>query len=96
MTDTTPSAHLTPKQLAERLGVSERTIDRFRVNGDGPRFLRVGARRIVYPLAEVQRWEAGRMATSRAEELADRHGEAREQMAARRGARIAAMPSHTP
>lgn len=77
MSDTASSGHLTPRQLAERLGVSERTIDRFRVNGDGPRFLRVGPRRIVYPLAEVLRWEAGRMASSRAEEMAGRRGEAR-------------------
>lgn len=56
------SPHLTPKQLAERLCVTERTLRRLALSADGPAFLRVGPRRILYPLAEVQRWEAARLA----------------------------------
>lgn len=62
--------HLTPDKLAERLGVSLRTTERWRVTGEGPRYIRAGARRILYPIAEVERWEASRLLSSRAAELA--------------------------
>jgi predicted DNA-binding transcriptional regulator AlpA len=62
--------HLCRKQLAKRLNVSERTVERWWKDGDGPKGLRLGARRIVYPLAEVEAWEAKRLYASRAAELA--------------------------
>lgn len=63
------SAHLTPAQLAERWGVAERTLDRQRVTGEGPRWCRVGPRKILYPITEVIRWEEQRLYTSRAAEM---------------------------
>lgn len=72
----TPSIHLTPEKLAERLGTSLRSLERWRVTGDGPKFLRAGVRRILYPLAEVERWEADRLCGSRAAEMARRAKEA--------------------
>lgn len=63
-------SHLTPDQLAARLGVSLRSLERWRLSGDGPRYLRAGARRILYPVPEVERWEASRLHASRAAELA--------------------------
>lgn len=66
----TPSIHLTPEKLAERLGTSLRSLERWRVTGEGPRYIRAGVRRILYPLAEVEAWEAGRLCSSRAAEMA--------------------------
>lgn len=62
--------HLTPEKLAEREAVSIRTVERWRVTGDGPRYIRVSARRILYPLVEVEKWEADRLCGSRAAEMA--------------------------
>lgn len=61
--------HLTPDQLAARLGVSLRTIERWRVTGEGPVYLRAG-RRCVYPVASVETWEAARLHPSYAAERA--------------------------
>jgi excisionase family DNA binding protein len=41
--------------LAERLGVSRRTIEDWRLHGTGPRFVRVG-RRVAYREADVAAW----------------------------------------
>jgi hypothetical protein len=46
---------LTQKQLADLLTVSERTLERWRVEGHGPNFVRVG-RRPLYRLADVGAW----------------------------------------
>ena len=62
--------HLCRRQLAERLNVSQRTIERWWLQGDGPKGLRMGARRIVYPLVEVEAWESQRLFASLAAELA--------------------------
>ena len=49
--------HLNQKQLAERLGLSERTIEGWRYRGKGPDYLRLEGR-IAYRLADVERFEA--------------------------------------
>jgi predicted DNA-binding transcriptional regulator AlpA len=64
-----PTPHMPPEKLAERLSVSLRTLERWRVNGEGPRFLRVGPRRVIYPVAEIERWESCRVYASRAAEM---------------------------
>ena len=56
--------------VARRLGVSERTVVRWRGTGEGPPFVRLGVRRIGYRLADVEAWAAGRTFASRAAELA--------------------------
>ena len=61
--------HLSRKQLAEREGVAVRTVERWWIDGTGPRGLRVGLRRIVYPLAEVEAWEGQRLYVSRQAKL---------------------------
>lgn len=66
---TNPTPHMPPEKLAERLSVSLRTLERWRVNGDGPRFLRVGPRRVIYPVAEIESWESRRVYASRAAEM---------------------------
>ena len=47
--------YMTTKQAADFLGLSPRTLDRYRGNGKGPPFYRFGAC-VRYLLAEVKRW----------------------------------------
>ena len=62
--------HLTRKELADRLGITVRTAERMWVRGEGPPGIRVGLRRIAYPVAGIEKWEAERTHSSRAAELA--------------------------
>ena len=62
--------YLTRKQLAEYLNVSERTADRWYRDGAGPPAIRLGAKRIVYDVNEVDAWAASRSFRHRAAELA--------------------------
>jgi excisionase family DNA binding protein len=52
----TPDAPmLTPAQVAAILAVPEGTLQAWRVNGTGPRWVRVG-RHVRYPRAELELW----------------------------------------
>ena len=48
--------HLTPEDLAERLGVPVRTVYAWRQRRKGPQGIRVG-RYVRYRLADVEAWE---------------------------------------
>lgn len=48
--------HLTQNQLAERLSVSPRTLERWRWLGQGPRFLKLGGR-VAYRIVDVEAFE---------------------------------------
>ncbi|WP_373693854.1 helix-turn-helix transcriptional regulator [Parafrankia sp. BMG5.11] len=48
--------HLTEHQLAQRLNVSVRTLQGWRIRGEGVPFLKLG-RCIRYPIAAVEGWE---------------------------------------
>lgn len=50
-------ANLTQLELAERWRLSGRTLEKWRQTRREPRFLRVGGR-VLYPLAEVEAYEA--------------------------------------
>ena len=50
---------LTQRQAAEMLALSERTLERFRVSGMGPKFVRLG-HSIRYRLSDVEAWIASR------------------------------------
>ncbi|ALB03003.1 helix-turn-helix transcriptional regulator [Kocuria palustris] len=53
-----PITHLTIKDLAARLGVSEQTIRHWRMRGYGPRsFTPRGSRLVRYRLEDVIAWE---------------------------------------
>lgn len=56
--------------LAERIGLSRRTLQRFRVTGEGMPFVRLGARRVVYRVADVEAWLAANSFPHRAAEMA--------------------------
>ena len=64
------SQYLTEAQTSERLGLSQRSLQRLRCNGGGPAYTRIGARRVAYLEAGVSAWAASRTFASNAAELA--------------------------
>ena len=53
-----PAEHLLEAELAARWRLSERTLQRWRGSGQGPGFLRIGNKRIVYRLIDIEAFEA--------------------------------------
>lgn len=51
---------LTEQQLAARWQMSVRTLQNWRWQGRGPRYLKIGAR-VLYPVEEVEAHEAGQL-----------------------------------
>ena len=47
--------YLNTREAAERLGLSTRTLDRYRVSGDGPVFLKFGGR-VRYLIEDLDAW----------------------------------------
>lgn len=58
---------LTQKQLAVLINVSERTLERWRVEGTGPRFVAAGPKRRLYRLSDVDEWAIAQTFGSTAE-----------------------------
>ena len=52
-----PIKHLNQVELARRWSLSHRTIERWRWQGQGPRYLKVGGR-VIYRLADIEAFEA--------------------------------------
>ena len=53
---------LTSVEAAEQLRISRRTLERYRVTGTGPRYLKVGPgkrARVLYRATDVDAWLAG-------------------------------------
>ncbi|MGO8842986.1 MAG: helix-turn-helix transcriptional regulator [Methyloceanibacter sp.] len=50
---------LTPKEAAKYLHVSKSYLDKLRVYGGGPKFLRFGTRKILYRTADLDLWASG-------------------------------------
>lgn len=48
--------NLLPEEAAERLRVSKNTLSNWRVQGRGPKFIKLG-RKILYPLPELEAFE---------------------------------------
>ena len=55
--------YLSTRQAAEWLGLSPRTLDRYRVTGEGPVFHRFGSR-VRYLLADLETWANSRRRAS--------------------------------
>jgi predicted DNA-binding transcriptional regulator AlpA len=49
-----------PKEAAEKLRKSERTLETWRRTGDGPAFLKLGRRAVFYRLSDLESWLASR------------------------------------
>lgn len=52
------SERLNEKQLAERWGMTARTLQGWRAKGIGPKFIRIGERSIFYRIGDVEAYEA--------------------------------------
>ena len=46
---------LNTEEAAKRLGLSPRTLERYRVSGEGPEFLKLG-RAVRYAVSKLNRW----------------------------------------
>ena len=55
--------HLNQVELAARLKISPRTLERWRWKGEGPTFLKIGGR-VVYRVDDVEAYETGRRCES--------------------------------
>ena len=55
--------HLSEKLLARRWGLSHRTLERWRHDGHGPVYLKIGSR-VVYQRSDIETYEAGRRRTA--------------------------------
>ena len=49
--------HFNQKDLAERWHISPRTLEQWRWQGQGPRYLKIGGR-VVYRLSDIEAFEA--------------------------------------
>lgn len=58
--------HLNQAELADRWGVSQRTLERWRAIGWGPCFLKMGGR-VVYRLEDIETYEIQHMRASTSE-----------------------------
>lgn len=59
--------YLSTRRAAAYLGLSSRTLDRYRVSGEGPDFYRFGGR-ILYRQIDLEQWAAERRVSSTSEE----------------------------
>jgi predicted DNA-binding transcriptional regulator AlpA len=61
---------LKPKDVAQRLTVSERRLSRWRQEGGGPVFVRLGHRSVAYAETAIAEFVAGRTCRSTSDALA--------------------------
>jgi Helix-turn-helix domain len=52
--------HIDQKSLAQRWSLSPRTLEQWRWQGRGPRYLKIGGR-VVYRLSDIEAFEAARL-----------------------------------
>ena len=65
-----PDVYLTEQEFSDRYHVSPRTAQRWRYVGEGgPKWVRLGMRRVGYRLSDCEAWAASRTFTSRAAEI---------------------------
>lgn len=62
--------YLDEAATARKLNVSRRTLQRWRISGEGPRWCRLGVRRVGYPEDGIDAWAAARTFDHRAAEMA--------------------------
>ena len=63
------ASFLDEKSLSEFLCIPRRTLQRWRQSGEGPPYVRAGARRIIYSFDAVTVWAASREYQHRAAEV---------------------------
>jgi hypothetical protein len=65
-----PDEYITEHGLQERYLIPPRTAQRWRSSGAGPKWIRLGPRRILYRVSDVEEWLRDRTFRHRADELA--------------------------
>lgn len=55
------------KSAAEYLGVGQSTLERMRIEGNGPKFRRLGQRIVVYAIEDLDAWASQEVRNSTAE-----------------------------
>ncbi len=65
-----PAIYLDQAGAARVLFITPRTLQRWRVDGIGPAFVRLGPRRVAYRVSDIDAWASERVYTTRAEEIA--------------------------
>ena len=63
MNEQRPGDLLTTPEAAHHLRLSDRTLERYRVTGEGPRFLKLG-RRVLYRRSALDGWVDSRVRRS--------------------------------
>jgi predicted DNA-binding transcriptional regulator AlpA len=63
------NSYLTEGEFCQHYHVKPRTAQRWRVTGDGPKWCRLGPRKVAYRLSDCEEWAAGRTFAHRAAEL---------------------------
>ena len=58
-----------PIAAAQHFAVSPKTLEEWRLRGDGPPFYKIGGRLVRYRLSEVNAWLQGRKRASTSQEL---------------------------
>lgn len=48
--------YMSEGEVAKLIGLSRRTLQRFRTEGSGPAFLRVATRRVIYARSDIDTW----------------------------------------
>lgn len=61
-----PDGRLDTVNAAKYLGRSKKTLDCWRVNGTGPKFIKTGGARVFYFLTDLDEWLNGARVTSTA------------------------------
>ncbi len=64
-----PEPLLDPQAVAVRLGVSPKTLERWRATGEGPRFVRVSRKVVRYRRVDLETFIAARVVASTAAPL---------------------------
>ena len=59
-----PQEILLTHEAAERVKLSASSLEKARVRGDGPPFIRLGSRRVGYLATDLDRWLESRRRTS--------------------------------
>lgn len=60
------TTHFDQQQLADRWGLSPKTLERWRVNGIGPKFIRLPGK-VIYHLYDIETYENDCLISSTAE-----------------------------
>ena len=68
--------HLDQKGLADRWLISPRTLEQWRWQGKGPRYLKIGGR-VVYPVVEIEAFEAASLHANTVGVITGRSGDDR-------------------